>query len=341
MYLQQFDYTLPPDRIAQEPVVPRDHSRLMVLDRQKLTVSDRHFYDLPSFLQAGDVLVLNNTKVIPVRLHGHKTTGGQVEILLTKKTKDSLSNPSREFWEALTKPGLKVGQVVQITDQTDPNKQLILTCQQDLGYTRQLEVESRGFPDILTALHHLGETPTPPYIKQFEGDPQKYQTVFARHEGSAAAPTAGLHFTPTLLAQLQAKGVVIAPVTLHVGLGTFLHVTTEQIENHHMHREWFEIPPDTAQVITTAKQAGQRVIAVGTTSLRTLEAAAKEQKDYSKSRVLQPQRGETDLFIYPSYQFRLVDALITNYHLPKSTLLMLVSAFTCAPQSQALFEKKH
>ena len=330
MLLRDFDYTLPPERIAQQPAEPRDHSRLLHLDRATHTLAHRHFYDLPQLLQTGDVLVVNNTKVLPVRLFGQKPTGGQVEVLLTKKYQGA---GQVETWEALTKPGLKPGQKVLVhNDQAE----LTITCQEITGYTRTVEVKaSQG--DVLQALYHLGEMPTPPYIKKFVGDPERYQTIFATQPGSAAAPTAGLHFTPELMGSLRQQGVEIVEVTLDVGLGTFLHVTTDDLTQHHMHSERFTVTDASAQKINAALEENRRVVAVGTTSLRTLEAAAVENKKYPKGWSVHPQTTSTELFVYPPYQFRIVDALITNFHLPKSTLLMLVSAFTSAPQTNEAF----
>lgn len=330
MQLSDFDYTLPPERVAQTPVEPRDHSRLLHLDRASGRVAHRHFYDLPELLHTGDVLVINDTKVLPVRLFGEKPTGGKVEVLLTKKLAGA---GAQETWEALTKPGLKPGQVVQIHNE---QAQLFITCQTIDDYTRTVAVTApQG--DVLNALYHLGEMPTPPYIKQFVGDPERYQTIFATHPGSAAAPTAGLHFTPELLQQLEDKEVTLVRITLDVGLGTFLHVTTEDITKHHMHAERFTITSEAAETINQALACDRRVVAVGTTSLRSLESAAVEHKSYPNGWAVRPQTTETELFVYPPYQFNIADALITNFHLPKSTLLMLISAFTSAPQTNTEF----
>lgn len=330
MQLSDFDYTLPPERIAQQPAEPRDHSRLLHLDRQSGEISHHHFYDLPQFLRSGDVLVLNDTKVLPVRLFGKKPTGGKVEILLTKKISGA---GQREMWEALTKPGLKLGQTTLVSNE---HISLEITCQKINEFTREVEVFApRG--DVLEALYHLGEMPTPPYIKRFVGDPDRYQTVFAHNPGSAAAPTAGLHFTPALLQNITQQGIEIVYVTLSVGLGTFLHVTTPDITKHHMHSEEFVIPTSTAQIVNSALQEKRRVIAVGTTSLRSLEAGAIEDASYPKGWRLEPQQRETELFLYPPYEYRIVSGLVTNFHLPKSTLLMLVSALISAPQTPHTF----
>lgn len=330
MELRDFDYTLPPERIAQTPAAKRDHSRLLHLNRQTQTIDHHHFYDLPTFLQPGDVLVINDTKVLPVRLLGAKPTGGQVEVLLTKKF--SGAGPV-EIWEALTKPGLKPGQTVQIRND---HASLTVTCLNSQDYTRTVEVKTPQ-SDVLHALYHLGEMPTPPYIKQFVGDPQRYQTIFATQPGSAAAPTAGLHFTPELMATLKNQGVKVVRITLDVGLGTFLHVTTPDITKHRMHSERFSISPSSADQINQALEEKRRVVAVGTTSLRSLESSVIENKNYPKGWSVQAQTTPTELFVYPPYHFKVADALITNFHLPKSTLLMLVSAFMCAPQSNETF----
>lgn len=335
MQLSAFDYTLPPDRIAQQPEPQRDHSRLLHLKRgggiSGGSLAHRHFYDLPSLLHRGDVLVINDTKVLPVRLHGHKETGGQAEILLTKR----LAGIGQvETWEALTKPGLKPGQSVKVGEGTE--FELKITCLEAQDYTRTVEVATQA-ADVLQSLYHLGEMPTPPYIKAFVGDPERYQTIFATNPGSAAAPTAGLHFTPALMSSLEQKGVKVVRITLDVGLGTFLHVTTPDISQHKMHSERFTISPESAEIINQALQENRRVIAVGTTSLRSLEAAAVEQNSYSNGWSIQAQTSETELFVYPPYRFKIASALITNFHLPKSTLLMLISAFTSAPQTSENF----
>jgi S-adenosylmethionine:tRNA ribosyltransferase-isomerase len=327
MLRTQFWYDLPESSIAQNPMEPRDHSRLLRVDRKTQTFSDYHFYDLPTLLHPGDLLVLNNTKVLPVRLFGKKTTGGEVEVLLTKK----LNHESKtEIWQALTRPGLKNGQTVIIKNDTE---HLELTCVGSEGYARLVETSLTG-TTLLSALEKLGTLPTPPYIREFVGDPERYQTVFATRGGSAAAPTAGLHFTPQLFDALHAAGVRPAELTLHVGIGTFLPVKEDQIENHVMHSEWYELPAATAAAINETKKNGGRVIPVGTTSMRTLESVASKQRTAEISEA----QGETDIFLYPPHQFKLCDAMITNFHLPESTLLMLISAFTTEPQASEEFK---
>ena len=308
MKLSDFMYDLPEERIAQTPVEPRDHSRLMVLHRDTHTIEHRHFFDIVEYLNPGDVLVINETKVIPARLYGERPTGGAVEVLLLKQL-----GPKR--WETLVRPGkkLKPGAEVIFGDGR-------LTCRvlesTDVG-GRIVEFACEG--SFEAALDALGEMPLPPYIHEKLADRDRYQTVYAKQEGSAAAPTAGLHFTPELLERIKAKGVEIVPVLLHVGLGTFRPVKVENIEEHEMHSEYFEVTEEAARRVNAARERGSRVVAVGTTSVRTLESAAENGR-------LVAQRGDTSIFIKPGYRFQLVDALITNFHLPGSTLIMLVSA---------------
>ncbi len=320
---EDFFYSLPDERIATSGVEPRDSSRLLLVNRHEKTLTDSVFSTFPSLLNPGDLLILNDTRVLPVRLFGKKPTGGEVEILLVRPYRSPLPASTeniqepREVWEALTRPGLKPGQTVQIADSN-----LIFTCHGsvDEGYSRLLSPSLSG-NQLIEALKLHGELPTPPYVKEFSGNPERYQTIFGNKEGSAAAPTASLHFTDRTFAELSNRGVNIAPVTLHVGLGTFLPVKVEDVTNHHMHAEWCEVSAETAQKIAETKAAGKRVIAAGTTVARTLET--------SKGQTFS---GDTRLFIYPPYEFSVVDALLTNFHLPESTLLMLVTAFASAPQ---------
>jgi S-adenosylmethionine:tRNA ribosyltransferase-isomerase len=307
MQLSDFDYYLPEELIAQFPLTVRDQSRLLVLDRQSDKLVHRRFYELPEYLNAGDTLVFNDTRVIPARLIGVKPdTGGKVEVFL-------LNRLEGDKWETLVKPGRKArpGTVIKFSDELACE---ILDVTEFGGRVVRFAFDGI-FEEILD---RLGETPLPPYIHEKLADKERYQTVYARERGSAAAPTAGLHFTENLLQQLRDKGINLAFVTLHVGLGTFRPVSVEDIEKHVMHKEYFSVPPATAALINETKQKGGRVIAVGTTAVRTLETAA-EGGLVAKS-------GWTDIFIYPGYRFKLVDGLITNFHLPKSTLLMLVSA---------------
>lgn len=308
MLLSEFDYFLPEELIAQHPCEPRDHSRLLVLDKNTGAISHQHFFDLPQYLNAGDTLVFNDTRVIPARLIGYKAeTGGKVEVFL-------LSRKSENDWEALVKPGKKArpGTVILFSEK--------LSCEvlesTDFG-GRVVRFNFNGiFEEILD---ELGETPLPPYITEQLADKERYQTVYARERGSAAAPTAGLHFTTELMKRIQDKGVHLAFVTLHVGLGTFRPVNTEHITDHVMHREYYSVLPETAELINKTRQQGGRVVAIGTTAIRTLETA-------TVNGVLEAKSGWTEIFIYPGYTFKMVDAAVTNFHLPKSTLLMLISA---------------
>lgn len=326
--LDQFDYHLPKERIAHTPSQPRDHSRLLVLDRQTGDIKHHHFYDLPRLLDDSYVIVRNNTRVIPARIFGQKTTGGAVELLLTKRASQ---NQEGESWECLTKPGLKVDQEVSFKDSS-----LKAKCIEQLEYARLIQFNTYG-QDLFTELEKIGRTPIPPYMPAWniEDEPQLrklYQTTYSKHKGSAAAPTAGLHFTPEIDQQLQEKGVEILEVTLHVGLGTFLRVKEEEITKHTMHHEWFSLEEKTAKRLNQLKNAGKKILAIGTTSTRTLESCFDQ-----KMNKLIAQTGETDLYIYPPRKYNVVDALITNFHEPRSTLLMLVSAFVSHPNTEHQF----
>lgn len=311
MKLSEFDYNLPEELIAQTPLQKRDTSRLMVLNRKERTIEDKHFYDILDYLHAGDILVRNNTKVIPARLYGTKEeTNGHVEVLLLK----DLGN---NVWECLVGNAriVKMGTIITFGDGSLKAKCIYIG---EEGI-RHFEMIYDGI--FYEILDHLGTMPLPPYIKEKLEDSSRYQTVYAKIEGSAAAPTAGLHFTDEILEKVQEKGVEILDVTLHVGLGTFRPVKVDDVLEHHMHSEFYMIDEETAQKLNTAKANGQRIISVGTTSTRTLEA---NHKKYGQFKATQE---STDIFIYPGYQFKAIDALITNFHLPKSTLVMLVSAF--------------
>lgn len=321
MLLSEFDYRLPEGLIAQGPCEPRDHARLLVLDKGTGALSHRRFYDLKDYLVPGDTLIFNDTKVIPARLLGTKATGGKVEVFL-------LAQKNGDEWEVLVKPGknAKVGATIFFGEE--------LSCEviahTDFG-GRVVRFKFAGvFEEILD---RLGQTPLPPYIKEELADKERYQTVYARERGSAAAPTAGLHFTKEMLGGLSAMGVNLGFMTLHVGLGTFRPVNAEKIEDHVMHREYYSVPEETAAMINRAKAEGRRVIAVGTTAIRTLESAAAE-----KGRV-EAKSGWTEIFIYPGYEFKVIDALVTNFHLPKSTLLMLISAFAGKEKVFAAYEE--
>lgn len=311
MKLSEFDYNLPEELIAQTPLQKRDTSRLMVLNRKERTIEDKHFYDILDYLHASDILVRNNTKVIPARLYGTKEeTNGHVEVLLLK----DLGN---NVWECLVGNAriVKMGTIITFGDGSLKAKCIYIG---EEGI-RHFEMIYDGI--FYEILNHLGTMPLPPYIKEKLEDSSRYQTVYAKIEGSAAAPTAGLHFTDEILEKVQEKGVEILDVTLHVGLGTFRPVKVDDVLEHHMHSEFYMIDEETAQKLNTAKANGQRIISVGTTSTRTLEA------NYKKYGQFKATQESTDIFIYPGYQFEAIDALITNFHLPKSTLVMLVSAF--------------
>jgi S-adenosylmethionine:tRNA ribosyltransferase-isomerase len=302
-----FDYVLPESYIAQTPAEPRDSSRLLVLHRDTGELEHCIFRDVSDYLRAGDLLVLNQTRVIPARIYARKETGGRVEFLLLRR-RDELT------WEALVGgKGLRVGKMVKVED--GPEAELI----QILDGSERLIKFSEPIEPYFSK---VGNVPLPPYIHEKLDDPERYQTVYASEPGSAAAPTAGLHFTPRLLEELQVKGVKIAYVTLHVGLDTFVPVTEDDPKKHTIHSEWCELSQETADLINQTKQSDKKVIAVGTTTVRTLESVANAGRD-----AIPPYVGPTSLFILPGYQFKVVDAMITNFHLPKSTLLMLVSAF--------------
>lgn len=329
--LSQFDYNLPEEIIAQEPADPRDSSKLLLADRSTNQISHHHFYNLPELLKSGDILVRNNTKVIRARLHGRKTTGGNVEILLNKPV---VHSKNEHVWECLTKPGLRVGQSVNFD-----NSDLSAVCTASTDYTRLVRFNKTG-DEFLQTISKIGKTPLPPYIKNRD-NPAKieklYQTLYAEAAGSVAAPTAGLHFTPEVEIALSQKGVEILDLTLHVGLGTFLPVKTEDIAKHKMHGEWFDLNQKIATKINRAKLAGRRIIAVGTTTTRVLESCSFFDDAKGKFQ-LRPAIGETEIFIYPGYKFKIIDGLLTNFHLPKSTLLMLVSSLTTQPNTDEEFK---
>ena len=311
-----FHYDLPEALIAQHPMERRDASRLMVLDREKNTLEHKHFYDIVDYIRPEDVLVINDSKVIPARLYGHAEGREEagVELLLLRQR-------ATDTWECLVKPGkrARIGHRMvfgggmltgEVTDIVEEGNRLI-----------RFDFDRAAHENIYNILHEIGLMPLPPYITEQLRDNERYQTVYARTEGSAAAPTAGLHFTPELLDALRAKGVAIAPVMLHVGLGTFRPVKEDAITDHVMHTEFFSVPAESARLINERRAAGGRVICVGTTSCRTLESVAREDGTVCAM------EADTGIFIYPGYKFKAVDALITNFHLPESTLLMLVSAF--------------
>jgi S-adenosylmethionine:tRNA ribosyltransferase-isomerase len=322
-----FDFELPPDRIAQVPAPGRDQSRLLVLERLPQRLTHHRFPEILSFLRSGDVLVLNDTKVIPARLRGvNEQTGGHFEMLL-------LEQAAPGQWWSMMKPGKRArpGTLIRLLNPNKEPSQILATVLEHNEEGHRL-LRFSGTANILDELDTLGEIPLPPYIQRespqdLQPDLERYQTVFATEKGSVAAPTAGLHFTPELLAKVRAAGVQICHVTLHVGLGTFAPVKAEDISEHAMHEERFHVPESTAAIVNAAKSEGRRVVAVGTTSLRVLESVGAMHDGK-----LIPGQGRTRIFIYPPYRFRIVDALLTNFHLPRSTLLMLVSAFA-APEA--------
>ncbi len=310
MKTSDFYYDLPKELIAQDPLADRSSSRLLVLDRRDGRIEHRVFTDITDYLRPGDCLVLNDTKVIPARLIGNKEdTGAEVEVFLLKRRDEGV-------WETLVRPGKKLRCGAVVSFGNDLLKCEIIEVLPD-GNRLVRFIYDGIFEEILD---RLGQMPLPPYITHKLEDKNRYQTVYARYEGSAAAPTAGLHFTEGLLDKIRDKGINICFVTLHVGLGTFRPVKVEDISEHHMHSEWYEIKKETADTINRTKEAGGRIICVGTTSCRTIESASDE------NGIVQPGSKETDIFIYPGYRFKVLDCLITNFHLPESTLLMLVSA---------------
>lgn len=334
MLLSEYDYNLPEELIAQLPADKRDNSRMMVLNRKDRTISHKHFYDIVDLIDKNTLLVMNNTKVLPARLIGYKDTGAKIEVFLLKQAEtqsleENMQNPMCRvkqlcLWDVLIKPSKRVkpGTIIKISEEL--SVKAIKRLEENGEWLVELMFEG---DNVLDVLHRNGQIPLPPYIErkiQNEDlkklDFERYQTVYAKDEGSVAAPTAGLHFTQGILQKLQDKGVELAYVTLNVGLGTFRPVQCENVENHKMHSETFEISEKAAEQINRAKKEGKQIIAVGTTTVRTLETA------FQKYGCIQPCHDHSELFIYPPYEFKVIDKLITNFHLPKSTLLMLVSA---------------
>ncbi|MDO4449230.1 MAG: tRNA preQ1(34) S-adenosylmethionine ribosyltransferase-isomerase QueA [Lachnospiraceae bacterium] len=323
MKTSDFYYDLPQELIAQDPLEDRSSSRLLHLSMKDGSVEHRHFTDILDYLKEGDCLVVNDTRVIPARLYGHKEeTGALIEILLLKRKEN-------DIWECLVKPGKKARPGAKLVFGDGILKGEIIDVVEEGNRLIQFQYEGI-FEEILD---QLGEMPLPPYITHKLEDKNRYQTVYAKNDGSAAAPTAGLHFTQELLQKVQEKGVKIAHVTLHVGLGTFRPVKVDDVENHHMHSEFYVVEEDQAKLINDTKKQGGRVISVGTTSCRTLESATDEDG------VLHPGSGWTEIFIYPGYQFKMIDGLITNFHLPESTLMMLVSALAGKNRIMAAYEE--
>ena len=315
MKKHDFYYDLPNELIAQTPIEPRDASRMMVVNRQTGEIEHKHFYDVVDYLNPGDCLILNDTKVLPARLYGIKDeTGAKVEFLL-------LMQKEKDVWEVITGPGKKAKTGSKFTF-NDGILYAEITAVLDNGdRIAKFTYDTDKFGNFFEVLDKIGEMPLPPYIHEKLADQSRYQTVYAKNEGSAAAPTAGLHFTPELLERIRAKGVTIVPVTLHVGLGTFRPVQVEDVDKHVMHSEWYQVTEEAANTLNAIRAGGGRLICVGTTSVRTIETVATEDG------IVHPGAGDTAIFIYPGKKIKAVDALITNFHLPQSTLLMLVSTF--------------
>jgi len=318
MHINDFDYYLPEELIAQQPTEQRDASRLLVVHRKTDELEHKHFYDIVDYLNPGDCLVMNNSKVIPARLYGtKKSTGAHIEFLLIKRIEG-------DRWETMVKPGKRVkpGDVISFSEDNLFEAEVLEYGEEG---TRIVEFKYDGI--FMERLEELGNMPLPPYIERASEDKDKdrYQTVYAKEEGSVAAPTAGLHFTPEILEKAKEKGVKLAYVTLHVGIGTFRPVKVEKIEEHKMHFEEYHVDEETAKIVNETKKAGGRIISVGTTSTRTLESAAVLNEETGEYEV-KAGGGNTGIFIYPGYEFKIIDSLITNFHLPKSTLVMLVSA---------------
>lgn len=321
MKLEEFNYDLPKELIAQEPAEPRDSCRLMMVDKKTGEWEHHHFRDILDEIREGDVFVFNNTKVIPARLYGKKRdTGGKVEMLL-------LTPKGNDTWEVLVNPGRKALPGVEI--EFAENCYCKVLDKTEFG-GRLVEFNYDGNFDSL--LDQIGEMPTPPYIHKKLGNNDEYQTVYAKYKGSAAAPTAGLHFTPELMEEMKKKGAKLLFVTLHVGIGTFRPVSEENIEDHEMHKEWYTVSEETAKEVNAARAEGRRVIAVGTTSVRTLESAG-------QSGILESGSGWTQLYIYPGYQWHMVDAIVTNFHLPESTLVMMMASFAGREHILAAYEE--
>ncbi len=324
MSTSDFYYDLPEELIAQTPVEPRNHSRLMVLSKKDDSIEHKHFYDLCDYLKKGDLLILNDSRVLPARLYGEKIgTGSAIEFLLLEQKGDKL-------WEIICRPGKKAREGAEFTFGAGRLKAKVIEVKEDGNRVVQFECEG----NLFTALEDVGQMPLPPYIKAKLENKERYQTVYSRELGSAAAPTAGLHFTKEMLDEIRAKGVNIGYVTLHVGLGTFRPVKVDNVLEHKMHSEHYHLPAETAELINRTKAEGGRVISVGTTSCRTVESVA----TFNNGEIKEAD-GYTDIFIYPGYEFKVLDGLITNFHLPESTLIMLVSAFYGYDKTMAAYKK--
>ncbi|MBA2286611.1 MAG: tRNA preQ1(34) S-adenosylmethionine ribosyltransferase-isomerase QueA [Ktedonobacteraceae bacterium] len=338
--IRDYDYHLPPELIAQTPIEPRDSSRLLVVERASGSLAHRHFREIGAYLRPGDLLIANQSRVIPARLLGRRLeSGGAVEVLLLAERPDLGAN----YWETLVRPGRRLREGARVAfdaEGSDPGLQAEVLQHTEAGgrvvrfFSEPAQGEAVPATTVRQLIEHAGRMPLPPYIHETLSDPERYQTVYARISGSAAAPTAGLHFTPHLLEQLRSQGVRVGFVTLHVGLDTFRPVEVEEIADHKMHSEEIDLDAPTAELINETRRAGGRIIAVGTTSVRVLESVASLYEG-----PVQPYHGSTRLFITPGHRFRLVDAMITNFHLPRSTLLLLVSAFASKPLIEKAYQE--
>ena len=340
MRVEDFDYNLPEELIAQKPVKERDTCRLMVVDRRTGEISHRHFYDILDYLKPGDCLLMNDSRVIPARLYGVKEgTGANIEFLLIKRVEAKEDNDATETWETMVRPGrrLKIGDRV-VFNSEEGHKLVAEILDYGEDGTRHVRFDYDGI--FMERLEEIGTMPLPPYIERpgTVEDREDYQTVYANIDGSVAAPTAGLHFTDELLKKAEEKGVRLAYLTLHVGIGTFRPVKVDTVEDHHMHFEEYTVTEETARIVNETILAGGRVVSVGTTSTRTAESAAEFHEESGKW-LLKAGSGSTDIFIYPGYEFKIVDSLITNFHLPKSTLIMLISALYDREKILAAYEE--
>ncbi len=324
MRTQDFDFALPQEQIAQIPVEPRDHSRLMVVDRTDGSIGHHRFYEIGQWLRPGDLLVVNNTRVIPARLIGYKPTGAQIEVFLLEPDPKFPADANTQQWKTLVRPGRKIRPGERVSFGEGLFEALCVERTEEGGrIMRFLRTSSSGL-SIQQSMRQSGQIPFPPYVEKPLDDPERYQTVFSTQEGAVAAPTAGLHFTPPLIEQLKSQGIHWAEITLHVGIGTFRPIQTERVEDHEIHSEWFHVSPFTLEQISHARKNGGKIVAVGTTSVRVLETIARNAPNQEDGGFA----GKTEIYIYPPYPFQLVDRIITNFHLPRSSLLLLVSAFS-------------
>ncbi len=324
MRTRDYDFDLPQEQIAQIPVEPRDHSRLMVLDRSDGSIRHHRFYEIDQWLRPGDLLVVNNTRVIPARLIGNKPTGAQIEVFLLEPDPRFPADASTQQWKTLVRPGRKIHPGERVSFGEGLFEALCIERTEDGGRIMRFHRSASSGFSIQQSMRQVGQIPFPPYVEKPLDDPERYQTVFSAQEGAVAAPTAGLHFTPPLIERLKSQGIHWAEITLHVGIGTFRPIQTELVEDHEIHSEWFRVSPSALEQIFHTRKNGGRIIAVGTTSVRVLETIALSTPNQADGGFA----GKTGIYIYPPYDFRLVDQIITNFHLPRSSLLLLVSAFS-------------